>query len=510
MNENTQKIKFFQQKIVSLYAKFLQLPILLKIGMSTSIVVLLVILLLFKINRTPSKSTETEAIHYDFDANFNEKEYLATPIYEPLTMQYGDNQLPESVSLLPYAPNRLHQGRQGSSVGWACSYAAHTILYAAANQRAPDAVAFSPAFIFNQIAGPNCKGAFLKKGLECLQAVGNLPIRQFNYNEQNCYVSPTTEDRQAARRFRIKGFYRLTQRGEANKPDMNAIRQHLAQGIPVIAGMQVGGTFLHQMNSRAIWLPTQQDFKKNDFFGHAVAIVGYDDSLEGGAFQLMNSWGSDWGQSGVAWIPYRDFLFFAEEVYSFFPEDTQSKKDRKRLAARVQILEETSGSPLDLSAIDAAVFKAIFEPSDGLNFKIIIQNFLACYIYIFSENAAGDSEVLFPYSVNHAAYCGIRGTRIFPENGFLTIENEKTHQHLAIVFAKKSLNWENVNNLINGSRQNSFTEKVQEALAMETVLDVEFKTGNAIEFSCEIFDRNAVATIIKLPTEKKMHDLQSE
>ncbi len=38
--------------------------------------------------------------------------------------------------------------------------------------------------------------------------------------------------------------------------------------------------------------------------GHAILCVGY--SLRRRAFRLQNSWGSDWGDNGRAWIDHDD------------------------------------------------------------------------------------------------------------------------------------------------------------------------------------------------------------
>jgi hypothetical protein len=38
--------------------------------------------------------------------------------------------------------------------------------------------------------------------------------------------------------------------------------------------------------------------------GHCIAIVGYDDDL--GAWLVRNSWGTDWGMDGYAWVKYND------------------------------------------------------------------------------------------------------------------------------------------------------------------------------------------------------------
>jgi C1A family cysteine protease len=37
----------------------------------------------------------------------------------------------------------------------------------------------------------------------------------------------------------------------------------------------------------------------NDFIDHAVLLVGY---KSGTGWKLKNSWGSNWGEDGYAWI----------------------------------------------------------------------------------------------------------------------------------------------------------------------------------------------------------------
>lgn len=38
---------------------------------------------------------------------------------------------------------------------------------------------------------------------------------------------------------------------------------------------------------------------------HAMVVVGYDDNK--GAFKVLNSWGTSWGQGGFGWIAYSAF-----------------------------------------------------------------------------------------------------------------------------------------------------------------------------------------------------------
>ena len=56
-------------------------------------------------------------------------------------------------------------------------------------------------------------------------------------------------------------------------------------------------------------------FRGSMLGGHAVTIVGYDDHRFGGAFKIVNSWGTGWGDEGYFWLPYGYFGRVVNEAY---------------------------------------------------------------------------------------------------------------------------------------------------------------------------------------------------
>ena len=254
---------------------------------------------------------------FSFGATLSEEEFDKAEVFEPLSTSFGSTDLPAQVSLLKYAPKRMHQGRQGSCVGWASSYGARTILQARATGSQPDNVAFSPAYLYNQIALEGCQGAYMNNAMETLHEHGDLPFNEFGYDERSCSRTPTRDQASKAAQFRIKGYNRLTQGASNYGIDLDGVKQHLAQGAPVVIGMMVGGSFMHQMVGRNYWQPSQRDYQAYGFSGHAMCVIGYDDTNQ--AVQIMNSWGPEWGDNGVAWISYRDFLHFTKEAYGLYP-----------------------------------------------------------------------------------------------------------------------------------------------------------------------------------------------
>ena len=46
-----------------------------------------------------------------------------------------------------------------------------------------------------------------------------------------------------------------------------------------------------------------------------MVVVGYDDYKNGGSFEVMNSWGPEFGDNGFVWIKYTDVKKYLDEGY---------------------------------------------------------------------------------------------------------------------------------------------------------------------------------------------------
>ena len=97
--------------------------------------------------------------------------------------------------------------------------------------------------------------------------------------------------------YKIKSYERLEK--------LDSIKASLIEGIPILCGIYVNDAF-KKFNS---WNYTYKPTSKTGS-GHAVLIIGYDDSK--GVLVFRNSWGKDWGNNGYFEMPYSNF-----EKYSF-------------------------------------------------------------------------------------------------------------------------------------------------------------------------------------------------
>jgi hypothetical protein len=65
---------------------------------------------------------------------------------------------------------------------------------------------------------------------------------------------------------------------------------------------------------------------------HGVALIGYDNNKDGGAFELRNSWGASFGESGYAWMSYKlvDEGFFLDGYQFLMPSYEWMEIEKKK------------------------------------------------------------------------------------------------------------------------------------------------------------------------------------
>ena len=215
--------------------------------------------------------------------------------------------LPEFIDLSSFLPQAGHQGAQGSCVGWAVGYALKTYHEAKENQtvRPDDYYHFSPSFIYNTIKqGDDCMaGSRITDALNLVQQIGAVSMSDFPYIEATCDL-PTIAVSERGADYKIKNYNRL------GRGDLFGIKEALSNEKPVVAGMYVYPTFYAWEGSGVYEAETGAE-EARDY--HAVTIVGYDDSKE--ALKIFNSWGTEWGDDGYAWVHYDTAKEIVREAY---------------------------------------------------------------------------------------------------------------------------------------------------------------------------------------------------
>ena len=231
--------------------------------------------------------------------------------------------LSNAVSLKKYCPPVGDQGKVGSCTGWATTYTAFTIVRRIECEK--EMGPFSPLSTFNKLkANQNSFSIDCQSGTSPRNAL-NLLKRNGAPSFEN-YPNYCDLDKQNNKyKDKLYDFRTLNCSGELG---VNNIKAALHNNEPVVIAMSVYKPFGKDMSLSPKYISKSGEWKfitsqrkahqSNRISGHAMCIIGYDDSKFGGAFEVMNSWGDKWGDNGYFWVKYSD-INTIDYAYSLIP-----------------------------------------------------------------------------------------------------------------------------------------------------------------------------------------------
>ena len=222
--------------------------------------------------------------------------------------------LPTSFDLTPYLPPVGDQGQYGTCIAWSSAYYMKTTIEGiskgySASLLAQAANQMSPKDLFTAIPdadkGANCDGTNFNDALTVMQNRGVATLQTVPYTGLGSCSQSTLDPSWAndAANHTISTFRTVN-------ATVNDIKQNLVNKSPVLIGIAVGTGFQNWRGSGVMTTGFDPCGGGSSCGGHAQCIVGYDDSKgSGGAFRIVNSWGSTtWGDNGFYWVDY-NFLF---------------------------------------------------------------------------------------------------------------------------------------------------------------------------------------------------------
>ncbi|GAB4018183.1 hypothetical protein GCM10028808_51930 [Spirosoma migulaei] len=351
------------------------------------------------------------------------------------------NKLPPRVDLSAYVPSVINQGENGTCVAVSVGYYMRTLLEAQkrglTDKKAIDALRFSPSYLYNNVkdAGDtDCTGGLdIGDALEYIKQNG-LPLL-WEAPFPNCQQPTAMKVNPDSR---ILDYVKLFGLSDEQQAKTLATKKALSELSPVVVGMQttpsmnnlslrntLGSrtkTFLpwvHSGNARANFTRWQPELSTSLSIGHAMCIVGYDDTMFGkGAFKLVNSWGSTWGDKGYFWITYADFNQYAKYGYQAYLQPAGDKSNiilsadlTISLATFVTGTEEAVERTK--AGTELAAYSVIRPQRTGTPFIFSVAVSKQTYLYLITANAT-DSVT----------------TRLFPEDGFSPLIGRDTRMDL--------------------------------------------------------------------------------
>jgi len=454
---------------------------------------------------------ETAAQTYAQGLDFNDSSYALVPKKARLTRALDT--VPSRVSLKDYAPYPKSQGEYLTCTAWACAYCARTMVDAIknnwTNRDSITAKAYSPAFLFRLI-NPNNDLCSVPTDMEA--ALRMMKVKGCIYYTDLpslCIPAISSDQLGKATNAKLKDFARLFDVNSSNNIKIQAVKKSLSEKKPVVIGMSCPPSFQHAYHD---WQPLEDP--KNNFGGHAMCVIGYDDSQFGGAFEIQNSWGENWGFEGYTWIRYNDFASFVKYGYEFItlPE---TKTEIADLSGSIKLVLSTGHemptglhlSTRGLKVVSAGntaepltVYQTAEAYSSGTRFNIYISNNEPAYVYAFSLGIDNEITKIFPPGDGiSAALTYKKNDVVFPgENQYIEFDNTPGKDYVCVLYSKNELD---INSIIARvtAQNGSFNEKVYKAVGDRMVDPANIKfTNDKIAFQGISKGKDIVAMMIEL------------
>jgi len=370
-------------------------------------------------------------------------------------------EIPSSHSLKKYAPQPNSQGQFGTCVGWSTAYAGMTILESVSKERtdvsSSTSNTFSPGFVYKQVKSETdiyCKmGTYIDEALEIIKTKGVCKYSEMS--EVNCptYISPSVFTEAA--KYKIKDYAKLFDVFESNKFKINSVKKSLSQNNPVILGMNTPESFYTAIG---VWSPAESS--SLSYGGHAMCVIGYDDNQYGGAFEIMNSWGTQWGNSGFIWITYdtfNEFVKYAFEMIEFKGISNQTKT--YSFGGSVKYVK--SDGTESKAKYNNGVYTITEAYPSGTLFRMYISNTQSTYVYAFGFDATEKTFTVFPHNqgisplLNYAS----NSVAIPDEDHHIQTDNTTGKDYMCVIYSKEPVDIETLKNTIENT-PGSFKERI--------------------------------------------------
>lgn len=432
--------------------------------------------------------------------------------------------LPPSFSIKQYAPAPGTQGTQGTCVAWSTAYAARTISYCIQHQVTDksqiNAAAFSPNYLYYYIKtdGDNdcTKGAKIEPALKVLADRGNLLL---NENLPDCTGSIDNTADKKAKDYIIKAYTSLTNTfGRVSKNEVLAIKKSIAEKKPVIFSLKCYKSFT-TTGKDGVWnMPAGDSLIGN----HAICIVGYDDNKAGGAFEIINSWGSTWGNDGFGWISYDQMIRFGSYALELMDREVYEPAVRRSLSPpeikgnisfvltndfgndigeMPVLLAPVVANGVDKNDAALAAYHLVQQYAAGQRFKIKFTTNAPAFVYIFSIDDRQTVSSMFPYAANVSPAINSTDATVYlpSETKNYKLNADADREKICVLYSKSAIDFENLKNKIASVTAGDLSKTIASVYRQQLIAanKINFEKGQ-ISFSSPAAESELICFFIDL------------
>lgn len=212
------------------------------------------------------------------------------------------------LSLQTYFPEVGNQQGQGSCSAWAVTYYAYGYLeakdYSWNASEGEAAHLMSPAWTFNKVSTSNY-GSWMTTNAQIMVDWGCATLATMPYDDTDYYSWGDESAWREATQHRPLDYYLIDFDEDNPNNTIDVIKNLILSETPITFTMHAGEFNPSFSDGNYIMSSVEYD---STSLNHAQTIVGFNDTITDdgdiGAFRVVNSWGTSFGDAGYYWITY--------------------------------------------------------------------------------------------------------------------------------------------------------------------------------------------------------------
>ena len=432
---------------------------------------------------------------------------------ELLTRDYKS--MPKVYSLKQYCPKVRSQGGHGSCTSWAAAYAARTIAeavkYGWTDNEKITSEAFAPLFVYALIKDYKMyprekkkkKGTLVSHAVKLMKEIGVPKCASFDVLCASYVEEGLKEEEQ---NYKIDDYTTLFSIDEENSVEkIRKVRKSLSEDRPVVIAMHLPSSF---KRAGCNWDGQDTDVDPSKHGYHAMCVIGYDDYKDGGSFQIMNSWGSTWGDKGFVWVRYDDFAKYVDQAYELYVKKAEQPKPgpapkKYNIDGEMRIASHNGAitMPVAYSESDDMPHYITTETYlSGSKFRLYVNNRKPAWVYVIASDLENNVSKLFPYEDIISAYMN------YSENNFALPDEEHEFEfdatagldYFCVLYSEEELD---INNIVKQIKRagGSFYQQLKTVLDDKIVPQSEVKYNQKNMGFSATSNRTIVPLVVEIP-----------
>jgi hypothetical protein len=250
-----------------------------------------------------------------------------------------------------------------------------------------------------------------------------------------------------------------------------------------------------------------------------MCVIAYDDNVAGGAFKILNSWGTAWGDKGMVWIKYADFARWCQMALQPFASPFTKAPDEKpvplpvpspkpspnpqpvtlsgsmefrlntgedmpvtRISSRNLVVEDEKSAKEDLVA-----YTMTGSYTSGTRFRFYLNIDQEAYIYAFATDLTGKINKILPFDDLVSTHVGASTVVAFPsDTKVIKLDENKGTDYLMVLYSKEKLDMDALMTSMNGAK-GGLSAKIMAALGNKLISKSKINyQGSKVGFSVNL------------------------